>query len=72
MGDRRKREEKLLKQWKEYGYIPDEHTEQEGNRERSPTGSDRTARRLLTLYISLGLGIVIVVVALVLLFTQYY
>jgi len=72
MSDRRKREERLLKQWKEYGYIPDEPTDQREDSERIPTGRDRTTQRLRVLYILLGSGIVILAVALVLLFTQYY
>jgi len=72
MNDSRKREEKLLKQWKEYGDIPPESAEQQDNSENVPVDTDRKKRRLRVLYILLGFSIIILVVGLVLLFIQYY
>jgi len=72
MSDRRKREEKLIKQWKEHGYLTPESMEQQENSENVAPDKDRIKRRLRVLYILLGFGIIILVVGLVLLFIQYY
>ena len=75
MSDRKKREGKLLKQWKEHGYLTSEAVEQQENFKNSENVApdrDRIKRRLRVLYILLGFSIIILVVGLVLLFIQYY
>ena len=67
---RKKRGDKLYKQWAKHGYLPPEAIPQKESSESIPAGKEKSKQGLRLLYILFGLGIFIVCVGLILLIIQ--